>query len=343
MSVQSEINRISANVSDAFTAVEEKGGTVPSGATSDSLASSIRSIQGGGGGAQTISHAARNLLDNSDFTNVINQRGEDIYSTTETVNAKYTIDRWQLVDTYATASDNSNMQVLEDGSVYYVALSKRYGQFRQWMPNYDKYKGKTLTLAMYCHKAPTDTKLVLLINTTNAQEQVYLGNGINIVTMTIPYDASQVMVAVQNNSADVIAAFYPEWAALYEGEYTAETLPEYVPKGYAHEYLECCRYFYKPTRDDMALMGTCRSTTQARFVIPLRVPMRKTPVITNGTIAWLRYRGTSESNPSISSTTLYLRSSQIELNVTFSSSILVPYYVCAAQIDGNFSFSADLS
>jgi hypothetical protein len=31
--------------------------------------------------------------------------------------------------------------------------------------------------------------------------------------------------------------------ALYEGEYTIETLPPYIPKGYAAELAECQRYF----------------------------------------------------------------------------------------------------
>ena len=34
------------------------------------------------------------------------------------------------------------------------------------------------------------------------------------------------------------------WAALYEGEYTADTLPPYVPKGYAEELAECQRYYF---------------------------------------------------------------------------------------------------
>jgi hypothetical protein len=33
------------------------------------------------------------------------------------------------------------------------------------------------------------------------------------------------------------------WAALYEGEYTVETLPPYIPKGYAAELAECKRYY----------------------------------------------------------------------------------------------------
>ena len=34
-----------------------------------------------------------------------------------------------------------------------------------------------------------------------------------------------------------------KWAALYEGSYTAETLPAYQPKGYAAEMAECQRYY----------------------------------------------------------------------------------------------------
>lgn len=54
MSISSEITRISGNVSDALTAIGAKGVTVPSGATSDDLATLIGSIQtGGGSSAQT--------------------------------------------------------------------------------------------------------------------------------------------------------------------------------------------------------------------------------------------------------------------------------------------------
>lgn len=49
MSIQSEINRISGNVSDALTAIEAKGVTIPSGSNSDDLATLIGQIQTGGG------------------------------------------------------------------------------------------------------------------------------------------------------------------------------------------------------------------------------------------------------------------------------------------------------
>lgn len=56
MSVQSEINRISGNVTAALAAIAEKGVSVPSGSKSDALAELIAAIEagGGGGGEQSI-------------------------------------------------------------------------------------------------------------------------------------------------------------------------------------------------------------------------------------------------------------------------------------------------
>lgn len=50
MSVQSEINRISGNVTAALAAIAEKGVSVPSGSKSDALAALIAAIEAGGGG-----------------------------------------------------------------------------------------------------------------------------------------------------------------------------------------------------------------------------------------------------------------------------------------------------
>ena len=44
MSIETEINRISTNVSDTISAISEMGGEVPDGATSDDMASGVRSI-----------------------------------------------------------------------------------------------------------------------------------------------------------------------------------------------------------------------------------------------------------------------------------------------------------
>lgn len=54
MSVQSEITRLSGNVSAALAAIAEKGVTVGSDANSDDLAALIASIEAGGGGVGDI-------------------------------------------------------------------------------------------------------------------------------------------------------------------------------------------------------------------------------------------------------------------------------------------------
>ena len=54
MSIASEITRISSNVSDALTAIAQKGVTVPSGSNSDDLATLIAQISGGGTGAISV-------------------------------------------------------------------------------------------------------------------------------------------------------------------------------------------------------------------------------------------------------------------------------------------------
>lgn len=55
MSIQSEITRISGNVSDALGAIANKGVSAPAGSNSDDLATLIGQIQTGGGGAGAIS------------------------------------------------------------------------------------------------------------------------------------------------------------------------------------------------------------------------------------------------------------------------------------------------
>ena len=56
MSISSEITRISGNVSDALTAIGNKGVTVPTGSTSDDLADLIGAIQTGGGTPSATQH-----------------------------------------------------------------------------------------------------------------------------------------------------------------------------------------------------------------------------------------------------------------------------------------------
>lgn len=145
---------------------------------------------------KTISTAAapRNLLDNSDFRNPVNQRGQTSYT-----GNGYSIDRWK------SGSSNSALTV-NDG---YITITG--SNYVQYIPG---------------HKDGTFSAFAKNISG-------------GLVQLDTGYDASL--------SARYVNIPFGSWAwaALYEGEYTAETLPDYQPKGYGAELLECQRYYYR--------------------------------------------------------------------------------------------------
>lgn len=65
MSIQSEINRISSNISAAFSVLKNRGATVPTNASSDDLVAAINSevvpVSNGGTGATSATNARTNL------------------------------------------------------------------------------------------------------------------------------------------------------------------------------------------------------------------------------------------------------------------------------------------
>lgn len=177
-----------------------------------------------GGKAPEYYIQPRNLLDNSDFRNPVNQRGKTSYT-----DATYGIDRWKT-----NMGVNMNVNVGTDR----ITLSKANssGDFCQILPL--DLIGKTVTYAVctshgvFCKSCVvSDTSVFKQIESKNAYLGVYSENG--ITTFRIYF----------NDSSDVQLDLY--WAALYEGSYTAETLPPYVPKGYAAELAECLRYYYQ--------------------------------------------------------------------------------------------------
>lgn len=165
--------------------------------------------------AITTKLTPRNLLDNSDFTNPVNQRGQTSY------NNGYTIDRW--------TSSNANLNVIVGDGKITLSKSKSGGTFCQYLP-FD-VTGKRLTLAintsigLLLHSFVSDGDDLPKIEGLSAYFGVKVSNGITQVLFYF------------NNSDTIEFDLY--WAALYEGEYTLETLPKYQPKGYMVEALNC--------------------------------------------------------------------------------------------------------
>ena len=180
----------------------EKDGRI----SADSAANSAKL----GGKAPEYYIQPRNLLDNSDFRKPVNQRGQTDYTSNG-----YTIDRWEL---YTGAVGVS--------SLGYITTS---GQMYQ--------KIAIPTDKEYTFAIENDAGIALVTGIpANGIHSATLGNALIKLATIDEY----VEVVIEPSEGHNVAGAY--WAALYEGSYTADTLPPYVPKGYATELAECRRY-----------------------------------------------------------------------------------------------------
>lgn len=159
-----------------------------------------------GGKAPEYYLQPRNLLDNSDFRNPVNQRGQTGYS-----GSVYTIDRWFLwsANSNATLSTDGNIVAINPNGDDEVALMQRFA------------KGYLSEEKSYTF-AYLDTQGTIHID----------NNPVKYVVEAYDY------VEIKRDALTGII-----WVALYEGAYAADTLPPYVPKGYTAELAECQRYY----------------------------------------------------------------------------------------------------
>lgn len=163
-----------------------------------------------------------NLLDNSDFRNPINQRC--VTSGSNIPQYTYFLDRWVTIDACDVEFNSSGTKITG-------------GQINQMLDNLCGLVGKIVTVA-----CKFSDGLVLCGSGTVTNTGVW---------NTFAYDENgSRSVFVSNCNEENLWDFRIacagetlEWAALYEGEYTSKTLPDYKPKGYSIEYTECRRYF----------------------------------------------------------------------------------------------------
>lgn len=213
----------------------------------------------------------RNLLDNSDFTNPVNQRGNSYYSG----NWTYSIDRWIVV------TDNAEGESIwvDDG---YINMPY-YADLQQKIP-LEPLKGKTFTFAV-CNSEEIVTVKVVVPKNPGTDLEYYGTNWGETSTLleVFKYANDDMLMLRIRNTYNGLRAFY--WAALYEGEFTADTLPPYVPKGYAAELAECQRY-YKRIAHSNSVYDVCLNgcLTDSAKVLFLNVPIEDMRTIPTGTI-----------------------------------------------------------
>lgn len=203
-----------------------------------------------------------NLLDNSDFRNPVNQR--DFAGGVPNTDNSYFIDRWK---TQQSATKNINISLTDSG--LNIKVSTALAGICQII-----LKPKTgVTFA-----AKVNGKISLVYAAHGVDESVKTEDNVLLYVDWLE-DVLQVII---RNTGEEANEYTIEWAALYEGEYTAETLPTYQPKGYGAELAECFRYFVDLGRCSVAAKDQWGFYYgDVRFPTDMRIP--PTVVVKNPT------------------------------------------------------------
>nr|DAI29640.1 MAG TPA: BppU domain protein [Caudoviricetes sp.] len=204
-----------------------------------------------------------NLLDNSDFVHPINQRGE----TSKQASWAYWIDRW-LADTEKTAAQ------LTSSGIHLPATNEKNLRILQRVPLVRIKKGQSYTIAAY------DASGNVLCVSGVFNGGTLTGDGLSEGKYYLSLqsgDNSTYYYCILDAYADITV----KCMALYEGEYTAETLPPYVPKGYAAELAECLRYYRRITATNETFAGYCANGV-SYCMIPLQTMRIKPSLVPSG-------------------------------------------------------------
>lgn len=183
--------------------------------------------------------APLNLLDNSDFANPVNQRG---FISGAVGNATISIDRWCL-------QYDTNLYFHSDC----IGVSG-YWDLRQYL-GCKFTAGKTYTLTIEVKSEAESGAMYMAlgkIGGTGAERREHRQD-INsnawtkctlVWTADKDYAPGEVECSIGINTGNKLdTQIFFKNPAVYEGEYTLDTIPEYQPKGYGAELAECQRYY----------------------------------------------------------------------------------------------------
>lgn len=217
----------------------------------------------------------RNLLDNSDFTHPIAQAGiGGLHGA-----AAYAVDRWVRTDGATVSADANGLKIVSDKTNWVAGIRQRIEA---------KRFADVMTFAVR-GVFPVACRLFVYIGsgTTNFGTAYFQGDAAErtlVLKLTKPDGLTGdevVNVYISPDTGSTGTAAVVRWAALYEGEYTAETLPPYVPKGYAAELAECLRYYRRITATNETFAGYAARGVAYAF-IPLQTMRIKPSLVPSG-------------------------------------------------------------
>lgn len=215
-----------------------------------------------------------NLLDNSDFVHPIAQAGVNgAHGATG-----YAVDRWNRTSGATVSQEADGLKIVSDKTSWTAGIQQRIEA---------KRFADVMTFAVR-GVFPVACRLFVYIGsgTTNFGTAYFQGDAAErtlVLKLTKPDGLTGdevVNVYISPDTGSTGTAAVVRWAALYEGEYTAETLPPYVPKGYAAELAECLRYYRKIKSNNETFAGYAANGMAYAF-IPLQT-MRVAPTVTGG-------------------------------------------------------------
>ena len=215
-----------------------------------------------------------NLLDNSDFVHPVVQAGVNgAHGATG-----YAVDRWMRTSGATVSQAADGLKIVSDKTNWTAGIQQRIEA---------KRFADVMTFAVR-GVFPVACRLFVYIGsgTTNFGMAYFQGDAAErtlVLKLTKPDGLTGdevVNVYISPDTGSTGTAAVIRWAALYEGEYTAETLPPYVPKGYAAELAECLRYYRKIKGDTQTFTGYSSGGWSYAF-IPLQA-MRIAPTVTGG-------------------------------------------------------------
>lgn len=228
-----------------------------------------------GGKAPEYYIQPRNLLDNSDFRNPVNQRGVSSVTTTG-----YTIDRWFLQDTGDGISISDDGVTFNATNSLIVFLQKINKEIRKVLI------GKTITVAATDSSGNVGISTCIVPNFGEGVDSAQNSIGDTSLKVNIFTQSTDDTLHIRLLTDSILSPVTIVNIALYEGSYTADTLPPYVPKGYAAELAECQRY-YLPVQDFWSMGIILTGTGYICLNIPTNIKMRITPnVIISGAKAY---------------------------------------------------------
>ncbi len=216
-----------------------------------------------------------NLLDNSDFVHPVAQAGVNgAHGATG-----YAVDRWMRTSGATVSQAADGLKIVSDKTSWTAGIQQRIEA---------KRFADVMTFAVR-GVFPVACRLFVYIGsgTTNFGTAYFQGDAAErtlVLKLTKPDGLTGdevVNVYISPDTGSTGTAAVVRWAALYEGEYTAETLPPYVPKGYAAELAECLRYYRKIKGDTQTFTGYSSGGWSYAF-IPLQTMRIKPSLVPSG-------------------------------------------------------------